>query len=200
VPDVEERLPGRGMWVAADGALIGRAVERNAFARAARRPVSVPEDLLAMTDRAVARRALELLGIARRAGVVIAGKDAILAAARADRLAVLLVAADAAPESLAKFAALAAAIARVDCFALSEMSLALGGENVVHAGLAPSSLSEQFLRQAQRLRGLRGGSAVVPLPEAIHRSAETIDQPGSRVSAPALSTSTRVTGLPEGLT
>lgn len=192
VPDVEERLPGRGMWVAAEGALLERAVERNAFARAARRSVRVPVDIAAMTERAIARRALDLLGLARRAGAVIAGREAIFAAARAQRLALVVAA-----ESRANYAEIPGAVPRVTCLSLSEMSLALGGENVVHAGLAPSSLSEQFLRQAQRLRGLRGGSAVVPLSEATHGSAETNDQPQSRVTEPVGTSAAR---MPEGLT
>ena len=36
VPDVLERLPGRGIWVSADRAALDLAVKKNLFSRAAR--------------------------------------------------------------------------------------------------------------------------------------------------------------------
>ena len=42
VPDLGERLPGRGIWVSADRSAIMQAVERKLFARAAKAQVNVP--------------------------------------------------------------------------------------------------------------------------------------------------------------
>ena len=38
VPDVEAKLPGRGLWVSADRTIIAQAVTKRLFARAAKAP------------------------------------------------------------------------------------------------------------------------------------------------------------------
>lgn len=166
VPDVAERLPGRGMWVAAERALLEQAVERNAFSRAARQSVQVPSTLVADSERAVALRALELLGLARRSNTIALGFDAVREAVRNNAAAVVITAADASANALAKGVEFSGARPHIVTFSVAEMSLALGRENVVHAALAPGQLTERFLREALRLRGLRGPSArVLPVAE-----------------------------------
>ncbi|MEJ5234027.1 MAG: DUF448 domain-containing protein, partial [Geminicoccaceae bacterium] len=46
VPDVDERLPGRGLWVAADRSALVEAVRRNLFAKAAGAAARPPADLV----------------------------------------------------------------------------------------------------------------------------------------------------------
>src|SRR5271168_2433426 len=45
VPDLAERLPGRGIWLSAARDVLETARLRGAFAKAARGPVTVPPDL-----------------------------------------------------------------------------------------------------------------------------------------------------------
>src|SRR5258708_17918784 len=45
VPDVEAKLPGRGIWVSADRALIGQAVAKRLVARAAKAPATADDGL-----------------------------------------------------------------------------------------------------------------------------------------------------------
>ena len=40
VPDVEAKLPGRGLWVSADRTIIAQAVAKRLFARAAKAPAA----------------------------------------------------------------------------------------------------------------------------------------------------------------
>jgi predicted RNA-binding protein YlxR (DUF448 family) len=151
VADAAGRLPGRGMWVSADRAAIERAASRNLFARAARRSVTVPADLADRSERAVAEQALVLLQRMQRNGLVPSDDDAVTNAV----------------------AVVTSEAVHGNAHTASEMRLGAGSRNVVHADLAPSSLTEQFLRLAQRLRGLRGGSAVVPSGGDHQRSAES---------------------------
>ncbi|NJO67833.1 MAG: DUF448 domain-containing protein, partial [Rhodospirillales bacterium] len=67
VPDVAGRLPGRGLWVGSDRALIERACRRNLFRRAARSDVTVAGDLPADVEEQLLRRCLDFIGLARRA-------------------------------------------------------------------------------------------------------------------------------------
>ena len=56
VPDLLEKLPGRGIWVAADRDALKKAVEKNLFSRGAKRKVALPDDLIAQVARSVEKR------------------------------------------------------------------------------------------------------------------------------------------------
>ena len=73
VPDLAAKLPGRGIWLSARRDVLETARAKNAFARAARAPVSVPASLTLMVEEGLARRVGELLGLARRAGQAVCG-------------------------------------------------------------------------------------------------------------------------------
>jgi len=77
VPDILGRLPGRGLWVSADGATISTAIRRNAFSRGARRAVSAPADLADRVERLLARRVVDLVSLARKAGLAVAGYEKV---------------------------------------------------------------------------------------------------------------------------
>ena len=94
VPDLGQSLPGRGLWVSAERAALLKALERGLFARAARRPIAVAPDLIDEVERQLADRALGLIGLARRAGVLVTGFDQVKRALAERRVAVLIEASD----------------------------------------------------------------------------------------------------------
>ena len=103
VPDLAERLPGRGIWLSAAGDVVQTARLRGAFAKAARGPVTVPPDLLEMLQAALVRRISELLGLARRAGQALAGFEKAREWLRNGRAALVVQAADGSGEERARF-------------------------------------------------------------------------------------------------
>lgn len=155
VPDVEGRLPGRGIWLSAQRDMVNTACAKNLFAKAARARVAVPADLADRVERLLARRCLDLIGLARRAGQAVAGSDKARAWLRAGRGAVLVAAADGAPGGRAGMRALAPGLPLVDLFSGAELGRALGRQGVVHLVLAPGRLAESLLGEAARLAGFR---------------------------------------------
>src|SRR5437870_4947194 len=77
VPDVEAKLPGRGLWVSANRAIIAQAVAKRLFARAAKAPAVADSDLPERAESRLVERILAHLGLARRAGELILGFDQI---------------------------------------------------------------------------------------------------------------------------
>lgn len=167
VPDVAGKLPGRGIWVTAAAEPLGRAVDKRLFQRAARRQVTVDADLPVTVERLLAQRCLDLLGLARRAGQLVAGFEKVRAFVIAGKAAALVTARDGAPGGRTKLKALAGALPTVALFDVSELSLALGRQNVVHAALAPGGLAERFLAETMRLGGFRADSGVADAPKAV---------------------------------
>lgn len=159
VPDLEEKLPGRGLWVGAARAVLSRA-DAKAFSRAARRSVAVPADLVPMVEALLVRRCVDLLALGRRAGEAVSGLEKVtqLAASRPPR--VLVTAADAGREGQRRAAALGRsdATASVGCLTGAEIGQAFGRASAVHAAFAPGGLAERFAREAARLAGVRGVS------------------------------------------
>lgn len=80
--DVLQKLPGRGLWVSADLANLTKAVEKNAFARAAKAKVTVPSDLITQTKTSLYQKLIENLCLSNRAGLLGAGADQCLDALR----------------------------------------------------------------------------------------------------------------------
>src|ERR1700743_2918568 len=78
VPDAAAKLPGRGLWVQASRAAVGKAVEKKLFARAARAQVGAPADLAERAKNALVARMIGDLGLARRSGVLVLGFDNVL--------------------------------------------------------------------------------------------------------------------------
>lgn len=155
VLDLSETLPGRGMWISAERAALTRARERALFARAARRPVAVAPDLVDEVERQLTARALNLLGLARRAGALATGFERVRQALAERRVAVLIEARDGAGHGRARLGALARGLPVIARFDRDALSRSVGRGNVVHAALAPGPLADRLARECARLDGVR---------------------------------------------
>ena len=107
IPDIAGELPGRGLWVKAERPVLASAVAKNLFAKAARRSVGVPADLIDRTAALLSQRCLNLIGLARRAGQVVCGFEKVRDALRNRRVGIVLAAADGAVDGRGKLKALA---------------------------------------------------------------------------------------------
>ena len=159
VPDIEARLPGRGMWLSADRDVLNKALAKNAFARAARRPVTVPDDLAGRVERLLARRCIELLGMARRAGQALAGFEQVRAALAEPGAGLLLEAADGAEDGRAKLRGAARDVPVTAALTGAELGAAFGRERSVHVLVAAGALAERLRIETGRLAGLRNLAA-----------------------------------------
>jgi uncharacterized protein len=159
-PDVAAKLPGRGAWVRADRASLDRAIKKNAFAHALKAPVKVADGLTDLTAQLLAKRCLEWLGLARRAGAIAVGATQAEQAIRAHPALILIEASDGAQEGREKLMSLHIGLwgrppPVVACFAAAELGVALGRERVIHACLLQERLAEALAADIGRLAGFR---------------------------------------------
>ena len=77
LPDLACKLPGRGIWVTADRAMITKAAEKGLFARAAKAPAKTPEGLADLVEAGQAKRVVELISLARKSGRCVAGFEKV---------------------------------------------------------------------------------------------------------------------------
>ena len=158
-PDLGRKLPGRGLWVAADRASLEAAIKKNLFARAAKAPLKPAADLPDLVESLLVRRCLDQLGLARREGVLISGFEKCAAAIRSGRAAWLIEAADGSADGRGKLLALSrhASPAPEICgaFSADDLSLALGLENAIHAVLLAGGRADRWTIEVERLAGFR---------------------------------------------
>ena len=156
-PDIKRKLPGRGVWVTASRRVLETAVRRGAFARSLKESIRIPADLPDLVDRLLARSALDAHAIANKAGRVVAGFERVGSALKADRLAALIHATEASPEGVRKLAGVqtGAPVPLVRTFTASQLGLALGRPNVIHAALLGGREGDSFLARWRTLERYR---------------------------------------------
>jgi uncharacterized protein len=159
VPDLEGRLPGRGLWITARRDIVDRAVAKNSFARAAQAPVAVSADLSDRLESLLARRCIDHLGLARRAGQAVAGFEQVTAWLDRGRAGAVVEASDGAADGRRKVMAKAGRLPAVRVLAGWEIGSAFGRDWIGHAALAPGRIAEGFCREANRLAGFRAAAA-----------------------------------------
>ena len=158
-PDLARKLPGRGLWVAADRVSIETAVKKNLFSRAAKAPLKPAADLADTVENLLARRCLDQLGLARREGVLISGFEKSLAAVRAGKAAWIIEAADGSADGRGKLLSLAKHMTPppkvCGVFTADDLGLALGLENAIHAVLLEGGRADRWTFEVERLAGFR---------------------------------------------
>ncbi len=157
VPDLERRLPGRGIWLSARRDVVNTSVKKRLFAKAARRAVTVPEDLADRIEALLVRRCLDAVALARRSGQAICGFDKVRAELKANRGAVVAQARDAALDGRGKIRALAGDRPVVSVFDAAELGRPFGRDDVVHVVLSVGGLARRFVVESGMLSGFREG-------------------------------------------
>lgn len=154
-PDLRAKLPGRGMWVRADRMAIEQAVRKSLFAKAMRCKATADAGLTILLERLLAERCIELLSLARRAGQAIAGFEKVRSALSELDTVVFVTASDGAEDGRKKLTNRVDSIPMVDVLARTELALAFGRADCVHAVLKRGGLAVQFVAETGRLSGFR---------------------------------------------
>lgn len=154
IPDVLEKLPGRGMWVTADRAILEQAT-KGQFSRSAKMAVKVPDGLADEVERQLVRRVADLIALARKSGIAVCGFEKVKGwLAGGENVRVLLQADDGSSRGKAKLWTPQGA-RYFDCLTSQELGLAFGRQSVIHGALATGGLSDRVVEEAAKLKGLR---------------------------------------------
>jgi predicted RNA-binding protein YlxR (DUF448 family) len=165
VPDIECRLPGRGVWITATRAALDRALRERSIQRAFRGDAEADADLPGLVDRLLERSALEGLSLANKAGQVVTGAAKVETSLATGNVSLLIHSSDAQPDGVRKLDAAARASGErlpvLRLFRGEQLDLALGRPNVVHAALLAHPAGAGFLGRCLRLNRWRNGEAAV---------------------------------------
>ena len=155
VPDILEKLPGRGIWVAAERDALEAAVRKGLFARAARQQVRVPDSLVDDVESALAKRLIEGISMARKAGKAVAGFEKVKDWLGREEVRILFQATDGSERGKSKLYPPGGRGSFFEVLTASELGLSFGRERVIHAALGFGGLTERIREDAIRLSGVR---------------------------------------------
>ncbi|MGY4300754.1 ribosomal protein L7Ae-like RNA K-turn-binding protein [Bradyrhizobium sp. i1.4.4] len=149
------------MWVTASREVVAEAVRRHQFSKAFKRELRTPQTLPADIEALLVRSVTEALGIAAKAGQIVAGFGKVESALREGTAEVLIHASDGAADGIRKLDMLARQndgnrgakpqIPVVTALKSIELDLALTRSNVIHAALLAGPASKSFLSRSQML-------------------------------------------------
>jgi predicted RNA-binding protein YlxR (DUF448 family) len=155
VPDLAHKLPGRGLWVTATRAALERAIARKAFARAARRAVSVDADLPTRIEHLLRERAIEALALARRGGAAVSGFTKVEERWRSGRLGLAVCAAEAhSSDGRAKLVSRGAPV--VDFVDAASIGRVFGREDATYIGIVAGPVARRVGGMIGRWAAYRG--------------------------------------------
>ncbi|MDG2482697.1 MAG: RNA-binding protein [Alphaproteobacteria bacterium] len=153
VPDLAERLPGRGAWVSPAREALDDVVAKGLFARGFKTRALADADLADTVERLLVARVSDLLGFARRAGEAVTGFEKCRAAlGHGDAL--LLHARDGSMDGLRKLAGAETDMA-LRVLDGAELGAPFGRDQAVHVALTRGGLAKKILRECSRLAGFR---------------------------------------------
>ena len=161
VPDLARKLPGRGVWVSLNRQTLADVLRKKLFSRGFAAETSVPADLPERVSKQLRQQALSLLSLAKKAGEAVSGFMKVEEMAGRGRAKLLFHAAEAQPDGCRKLDKyLQPGMEKIVLFHSSELDLAFGGSNVIHAGVAKGGLAEKLLltiRRIETFEAPRGG-------------------------------------------
>jgi hypothetical protein len=160
VPDLAVRLPGRGLWLTPRRDIVEQAVAKRLFARTAKQPVAMPVALADRVEALLVQRCVDAIGLARRAGLAVAGFERVGDALRNGKAAALLAAVDGAEGGRRKLHGLGRGLPLIGVLTAAEMGAAFGREHVVNAALGAGPLCRRLLSDAEKLAGFRAKAVV----------------------------------------
>lgn len=203
-PDIRARLPGRGVWVGARAALVAEAAKKRMFARSLKEQVESPPQLAEDVDRLLEADCLQMLALANKAGAVTAGFNKVSDLLEKGGVGALIEALDGGADGKRKLrqSARRGEVATnrendgvppiIGLFTSSQLDLALGRTNVIHAAVASGGPGTSFLSRCRRLAAYRGVTLDgAPLaaqmmrdeqPDAGERPDETVEKSGSEAA------------------
>ncbi|WP_293572900.1 RNA-binding protein [Phaeobacter sp.] len=154
VPDILDKLPGRGVYVTATKAAIAAAVKKKLFARGFKAQVAVPEGLEETIEAQVLRRLVDLISLARKSGDAVSGYEKVKDWLAKEHARVLIQASDGSGRGKSKLSTPHRG-KFIGVLTADELGMAFGRQTVIHAALASGGLGKRVVEEAQRLQGLR---------------------------------------------
>ena len=151
IPDFKKRLPGRGVYVRNSRQILEIAAAKNLFSKAVKKHVKLPENLPDMVGQILRKSALEIISLARKAGVLVTGMEKVRETIVKGKAAFLLEASDAGADGHNKLRSLAGNLEIFDLYKTEELDKALDRVNTVHVAFKKSEMADAVYNDLKKI-------------------------------------------------
>ena len=156
IPDISEKLPGRGIWVKSNRSFLEKALSKKLFIKSAKYKVSVRHDLINLVEAILLKSVLALISLSRKSGIAVSGYEKVKSTLSDGSAIILIQAKDGSNNQKSKLRPPNGSKSYIDCLSSSELGEAFGRNYVVHASLTSGGLSKRVVHEALRLNNVRG--------------------------------------------
>ena len=156
IPDISEKLPGRGIWVKSNRSFLEKALSKKLFIKSAKYKVSVRHDLINLVEAILLKSVLALISLSRKSGIAVSGYEKVKSTLSDASASILIQAKDGSNNQKSKLRPPNGSKSYIDCLSSSELGEAFGRNYVVHASLTSGGLSKRVVHEALRLNNVRG--------------------------------------------
>ena len=156
IPDISEKLPGRGIWVKSNRSFLEKALSKKLFIKSAKYKVSVRHDLINLVEAILLKSVLALISLSRKSGIAVSGYEKVKSTLSDGSASILIQAKDGSNNQKSKLRPPNGSKSYIDCLSSSELGEAFGRNYVVHASLTSGGLSKRVVHEALRLNNVRG--------------------------------------------
>jgi ribosomal protein L7Ae-like RNA K-turn-binding protein len=122
--------------------------------------VAIPPGFADCVERMLVQRCCDLIGLARRAGLAVAGAEKVSEAVRTEKAAVLVLALDGAEGARRKMRSIAGDLPVVIVLTAAEMGAIFGRDHVVNIAIGSGTLSGRLIDLAEKVAGFRPGALI----------------------------------------
>lgn len=165
IPDLKQKLPGRGCWVTAQATYIDQAQKTGLFARSLKTKIEISGDLSQLVDELMSKSTLGMINMARKAGQFITGSSKVDHAVRNGEALGCFHSTDAAHDGVRKINQARTFFSKMveveiipsfKLFSSDEMAQAFGDGNYIHGAALAGKAGENVLKRAEALATYRG--------------------------------------------
>ena len=150
-PDLAEKLEGRGVWVSASKEALQTVVSKRMFNKGFGKAVKVPDNLLDMVQEGLKKRALDLLGLANKSGLLEMGFEKIKEAASKEQMLLLIEASDGSEAEKKRLQLYLPQVPVVSVLTRTELGFEMGWEACVHIAVKKSKMTLTLQKEMMRL-------------------------------------------------
>ena len=153
--DLNQKLPGRGIYVFPMREYLETALHKSLFAKAAKAKIDVPDNLLVHIEAQMHQSVLDHLGLARRAGDLIISLDKIEKYLKNNQIGCYITAASEESDGYRTISKKSGSAPIVTNFSNEELSKALNLENAVHLAIKYGKMAALFVKKVEILNNVK---------------------------------------------
>lgn len=154
--DVNEKLPGAGIWMYPLGSSLKLAMDKKLFYKAAKGTVKFADNLDEIIITSLKEKALNLMAFARKSGTLCFGYEGVKKALETQQVVVAFESNDSSEGGRKKLYKPTDSFEIFDCFSREELGRVTGQEMQVHVAVTDKNIAQHLIQTVKKINLLNG--------------------------------------------